>query len=68
VTQGEKPMEVNNPCPEEWNPGTWPYAAKCVLGEDHKGKCVDRRGRERPDELPYLGPSPIVGSWMMGHE
>lgn len=68
MTQGETPMKVNNPCPEEWNPGTWPYAAKCVLGKNHKGDCVDRHGRSRPDEAPYLGPDPIIPGWSLGHE
>jgi hypothetical protein len=68
MAQGEKPMLIKNRCSEEWNPGTWPYAAKCVLGKGHKGTCVDRHGRERPDEFSYFGPGPVIGTWMMGHE
>lgn len=63
-----KKSRIKNTCPEEWNPGTWPYVAKCVLEKGHKEKCVDRHHRERPEPMPYLGPDPVVGSWTLGHE
>lgn len=61
-------MKVKNPCPEEWNPGTWPHVARCVLGRNHKGDCVDRHGRPRPEGPPYFGPDPVIPGWTLGHE
>lgn len=58
-------MRVKNPCPKEWDLGTWPFTTKCVLGKLHKGACVDRYGRIRPESEK---PGPIIGAWMLGHE
>lgn len=31
-------------CPMTWNPGEWPYTARCVFNTGHTGRHEDRKG------------------------